>query len=290
MPRDERQVFSTHPLHLSPGARIWLGLALILIAVTGVFEAGRLYIIAGALRAAAKDAVDYGAQAGANPAGLSYVLDCEGMYREALKMALLGGFSASDIEIRLMPGPRACPVAPEPGDSLVVTVHTRFRLVPFVPWPSIRLDRTIRRPLETSAPTSLTPSLTMPSLAAPQSSSPILSTGAATGLSLTLFATGSTPTTSISAFTSSPLVATLAAPITSTPTTAPGSTTRPTTPAMLFQTRTISAAPTLSSTAGHTPTRTPSPTRLRTATKTATQALTETPTPCPYPAESGGCP
>jgi hypothetical protein len=286
-PSQPHSVTQTQP---AEGKRLLLGLLAIMMMVICILEVSRTVITLMAIRSAARDAVQLGAQVGLNAQNVPYYQDCQGMRNTAMKSSLVGGFVEEDVEITTLVNdrddkPKVCPVDIQQQEKLKIVIHTQFKIIPFLKFFSIPLSgyasSAIRpiRPEDTggrpvASPTPL-PTRT-PNLQEDPQAIQI-------------------PGTPFSADNQSPTLIGTEFILFPTMTPNPGLNNPESTRAPVLNSNTATVIPSTSALPTRTTTNvsaaTPTVT-LRpaiTATKTFTLGPTNTATPCPIPAESGGC-
>jgi Flp pilus assembly protein TadG len=133
-------------------AEFSLVLPVLMLAILGLIEMGRLIYIYSAVTTASREGARYGFSLGDNDLGLARYQDCAGIRNAAKAPTSIAGIEDSDIEIYYDSGPgtakiSSCPLeSPETGNRIVVTVTATFQpIVPLVNLPSIDISSTTKR-------------------------------------------------------------------------------------------------------------------------------------------------
>jgi Flp pilus assembly protein TadG len=123
-----------------------LVLPVLLLAILGMVELGRMFLIYTGITSASREASRYGASVGDNGYGVPRYLDCAGIRAAARRVAIMSHLRDADIQIQYDRGDPSLPIAtcdagPSAdqvvlGDRVVVTVTTSYEpIVPLVPLP-----------------------------------------------------------------------------------------------------------------------------------------------------------
>lgn len=272
--------------------RLFFALALLGGFFLTILEIGRFWVSYSAVRAAVRDALDYGSQPGLAKNGVPHYQDCDGIRKSALRTAPFGGFTASDIFISY--GQREtealemglvsnCPNFLPGQNQLNVELKSHFKPIPLISFGAIQINKKDSRYIGSAQNgmiveplITLPPSLTPTRLKITSTTNPSLMTTNTNLLTPTSVSTQTaplnTPRPSVPFLTNTTEVH-----FTSNPTGTPSRT--PSATGSIMPTHTFTT----------TPSRTPTQIPVRTATKTFTIEPSPTWAPCQIPAEAGGC-
>lgn len=118
-----------------------LALPIFLLAVFGIVEFGRFFLVYSSVYTASREAARYGSSVGVNAGGITNDQDCAGMIQVAMDTGFFGGITASDVTISYesIPGTvvGTCPTPTQLGDRVLVQVDSVYQpifgIIPEIP-------------------------------------------------------------------------------------------------------------------------------------------------------------
>jgi hypothetical protein len=118
-----------------------LALPIFLLAVFGVIEMSRFFIVYSSVYTASREAARYGSSVGLTPSGIPHEQDCAGIIQTAVDTGFIGGITASNVAISYESEPGtvigSCPNPTQLGDRVVVQVSSVYQpifgIIPPVP-------------------------------------------------------------------------------------------------------------------------------------------------------------